>query len=272
MVMSEKNGGPYTKPEQEKRRAQVFEMHFVKGYFASKIADELGVNKNTITQDIRYWYDTITSELKENARDWALKQYSRMEEQRTRLMELLSKQDNVVLILKIEKMIMELDRTICKFLAPISERLNGVVPDSDAVGMVEHLLINEDVTKATGYSNDQILHDVIKCKKCDVSYAQNILDRIKELGLELFENPTDSLESPSYDMLGFAESRQILSGEQLQNVYLRLEQKQKEQQEHLANLESHDKEVEKKFVEQYGDSKDWTAEVWSKYNHEVGYS
>jgi hypothetical protein len=43
-----------------------------------------------------------------------------------------------------------------------------------------------------------------------------------------------------------------LFSEKLQNTYLRLEQKQKEQQEHSVNLETHDKEEEKKFVEQYG--------------------
>ena len=269
--MSDKKGGPYTKSQQQKRRAQVYEMHFTKGYHTFQIAQELDVNKNTITEDIRYWYDVLYVELQQTAKDWALKQYSRLEEQRTRLADLLSKQEDIGIILKIEKMIMDLDRAICKFLAPIMPKINPI-SDLEASQTVEHLLLNEDASKSTGYSESQILCDIIKHKKCDESHARAILYKIKQLGLGLFENSGDLVDSPSYDLLGFAETRQILSGDKLQKMYHRLEQKEKEQKEHLAELEMHDKEVEAKFVAQYGDAKTWSPEIWEKFRHETGYS
>ena len=38
LEIKSKKGGPYTKQEQEKRRKQVYELHFEKGFSAIKIA------------------------------------------------------------------------------------------------------------------------------------------------------------------------------------------------------------------------------------------
>lgn len=56
-----KNGGPYTKSQQEKRRKKVYEMHFEKSKSALYIAEELGVNRHTIEEDIKYWYCELAS-------------------------------------------------------------------------------------------------------------------------------------------------------------------------------------------------------------------
>ena len=52
-MSEEKKGGPYTKPQQEKRREQVYQMYFEKGRSAVSIARELGVNRNTVNEDIK---------------------------------------------------------------------------------------------------------------------------------------------------------------------------------------------------------------------------
>ena len=59
--MSEKNGGPYTKEEQESRRLKVYEMHFQKSMPAVQIAKEIGCNRNTVNEDIKYWLSQIGS-------------------------------------------------------------------------------------------------------------------------------------------------------------------------------------------------------------------
>ena len=59
----DKNGGPYTKPEQEERRSKVYELYFEKGCSARKIAKELGVHRNTIDSDIRVLLSQATSHL-----------------------------------------------------------------------------------------------------------------------------------------------------------------------------------------------------------------
>ena len=181
--MSEKNGGPYTKAEQEQRRRQVYELHFEKSQSALHIAETLGINRNTISEDIRYWYSELASEFdKIEVRELLLKQHSRMELQRERLMILLEKQQDVHVILKIERMLFELDKSISKSIAPIAAA-QAKIPESDVIDTVRHLIVNDSVGKVTGYSDVDILQDIISYKKCDVVYAQRVLDGIKKLGL-----------------------------------------------------------------------------------------
>ena len=54
MEIAQKQGGPYTKSEQDERRNKVYSMYFEKGFSAIKIAIELKVNRNTINQYIRF--------------------------------------------------------------------------------------------------------------------------------------------------------------------------------------------------------------------------
>ena len=62
-VLEKKNGGPYNKKDQDKRRGQVHTLHFEKDYSAVKIAETLGINRNTINEDIKYWYSNIKEEV-----------------------------------------------------------------------------------------------------------------------------------------------------------------------------------------------------------------
>ena len=109
MMSEEKRGGPYTKPQQEKRRRQVHEMYFEKGRSAVGIARELGVNRNTVNEDVRFWCAEITSEYKkERLSEMAAGQFERFEFQRERLMGLLESAGNDEK-LRIEKMIFDMD-------------------------------------------------------------------------------------------------------------------------------------------------------------------
>ena len=65
LQVKSKKGGPYTKQEQEKRRKQVYELHFEKGSSAVSIANELDVNRNTINEDIKFWQMQIASQLED---------------------------------------------------------------------------------------------------------------------------------------------------------------------------------------------------------------
>lgn len=52
----EKKGGRYTKKEQEERRLRVHQMHFEDNQPAVKIAEILNVSRNTVNEDIKFWY------------------------------------------------------------------------------------------------------------------------------------------------------------------------------------------------------------------------
>ena len=56
IMSSKKEGGPYSKQQQAERRQKVNELYFEKNLPAIKIAEILGVNRNTINEDIKLAY------------------------------------------------------------------------------------------------------------------------------------------------------------------------------------------------------------------------
>jgi len=110
LVENIKKGGPYTKQEQEQRYKQVYELHFEKGYSALKIAEMLGVNRNTVNSDIKYWYTQLAYQIAEqDAGGILLKQIERVELQRSRLLEELDQHEKLEERVVIEKLLFELD-------------------------------------------------------------------------------------------------------------------------------------------------------------------
>lgn len=80
LVEQAKKGGPYTKKEQENRRQEIFKLHFEKGYSAVQISGMLNVNRNTVNEDIKYWYSQCAQELKDlDLISWTIEQYHRLE-------------------------------------------------------------------------------------------------------------------------------------------------------------------------------------------------
>jgi hypothetical protein len=56
---SHKKGGPYSKNDRDKRRDEVYRLHFEYGYSARKIADLMKVSRHTINGDLDYWYSLV---------------------------------------------------------------------------------------------------------------------------------------------------------------------------------------------------------------------
>lgn len=264
--MSEKNGGPYTKPEQEERRNKVYEMHFVKSQSAIQIAEALGVNRHTISEDIRHWYSELASEFDQlEIRDLFLKQHSRLEEQRARLVSLLEKQQDVSIILKIERMIFDVEKAISKIIVPILDHAEKI-SEKEALDVAVHLLIQDQ--NVTGYSYKKMLQDITQYKNCDIIYAQKILDKIMGLGLELYKYDDSLIDTNRYDLLGFAESRNILSSEKLQQVYTKIEQKEQAGKEEIESLLKRDRVLKEKYVAKYGPEENWGKKIWAEFDAE----
>ena len=115
-MSEEKKGGPYTKPQQEKRREQVYQMYFEKGRSAVSIARELGVNRNTVSEDVRFLCSEIASEYKkEKLEDIVSRQLERFELSRERMMNLLNTSEEKEKP-RIEKMIFDIDYKVFKLI------------------------------------------------------------------------------------------------------------------------------------------------------------
>ena len=112
MQILRKKGGPYTRAERQKRRDEVFKMHFLHGWPASRIAQVMQVNRNTINNDLYMAYPSLYKEwrLKERFMGAYLeKQMARMDWQRARLLEMLGDDTRMEHRLAIEKLILDID-------------------------------------------------------------------------------------------------------------------------------------------------------------------
>lgn len=119
MILNEKNGGPYSKEEQELRRNKVFELYFNQRYSALKISKVLKINRNTINKDVKFWYLELRSEKPEYSKNWLDLQFIRLENQQIRLHEELQKEITLKERLQIEKSITYIDLNIALLLVKI---------------------------------------------------------------------------------------------------------------------------------------------------------
>ncbi len=111
-MSEEKRGGPYTKPQQEKRRRQVYEMYFEKGLSAVSIARELGVNRNTVNEDVKDLSKQFADEMSQHSvRDLLARHMERIDLQRERLMLQLETAEGSEKI-RIEKMLYDIELKI----------------------------------------------------------------------------------------------------------------------------------------------------------------
>ncbi len=113
LEIKSRKGGPYTRQEQEKRRDEVFKLHFEYGYSALQISEILKINRNTINSDVSFLYSKLHDEMgKETYDNWMDKQLTRLESQRVRLRKELDNDITLQERLQVEKMILDLDSKI----------------------------------------------------------------------------------------------------------------------------------------------------------------
>jgi len=122
-----KKAGPYNKHDRDKRRNEVFRLHFDLGYCAVKISEIMNINRNTINSDIKYLYSRLSKEWEEkDTESWIMKQINRFEAQRSRLMECLRQESEVTKKLKIEKMIFDVDNQIAQIVIRFQTRVENI--------------------------------------------------------------------------------------------------------------------------------------------------
>jgi len=108
-----KKGGPYSETDRQKRRNEVYRLHFEYGYSALKISELMKINRNTINGDIQYWYSKVVKNWRASSPEGlVVKNIERLELQRTRLSEYLNNTNNLQEKLGIERMILDVESKI----------------------------------------------------------------------------------------------------------------------------------------------------------------
>ncbi len=108
-----KKGGPYSKNEKEKRREEVYRLHFEYRYSARKIAELMKVNRNTINGDIDFLYSEIGKNVNIiDPGDVVINWLEQMDIQLARLRERLDKVKNNSERMAIERLIYEINSKV----------------------------------------------------------------------------------------------------------------------------------------------------------------
>jgi len=131
MALEIKKGGPYTKKEQEKRKDEVFKLHFEYGYSALQISEMLKINRNTINSDVSFLYSELRDEMdKKSTGGWLNKQLMRLESQRVRLRKELDNDRTFQERLQVEKILLDLDSKIYSLITKIQSSKQEVWDNS----------------------------------------------------------------------------------------------------------------------------------------------
>ena len=105
-----RKSGRHSKQERQKRRDEVYRLHFEHGYSARKIADFVKINRHTIDSDIQYLYSTLQrDDNRIGTVDLINKQLVRFEYQRNRLMQSFEITNSVQENNQIERLIFDID-------------------------------------------------------------------------------------------------------------------------------------------------------------------
>jgi len=132
-----KKGGPYTKKQRLDRKNEVLKLHFEYGYSATKIADLMKINRNTINDDINQGYEQLSKDWnKYDIDSWLMRQILRFESQRSRLLQELEKQETTKEKLVIEKMIFQIDCQIAQIPVNNLKKKNEI--ESKALDLVNY--------------------------------------------------------------------------------------------------------------------------------------
>ena len=124
---NQKKGGPYTEQEKLERRNKVYHLHFENDYSAVRIAEELGVNRNTINSDIKELYIQFADELPNHeAAGLFLSQIHAFKFQKARLLEKLEKLTEPKIQVQLEKLISDIDYRIGQIVVKLMPGKYGV--------------------------------------------------------------------------------------------------------------------------------------------------
>lgn len=112
LVKPRQKFAPFTKVERRKRRIEVYKLHFENGMPATRIAQLMSVDRNTVNNDLKFLYRQALNDY--NLDDMSLddileKQLIRLEAQRDRLGIYLSDAKDVTNKVTIERLIADID-------------------------------------------------------------------------------------------------------------------------------------------------------------------
>lgn len=103
-----------------------------------------------------------------------------------------------------------------------------------------------------GLDKNELIFEIIKMTKCNMGYAELIVQKMKDLGMSVCNN-----SNMGYAIRRFAEMRGYVTDEEFKKIDKKIQEKTKREDAR-----------ESKFIEKYGvDKAKWSDEVWNEYEY-----
>jgi len=140
-----KKCGPYSKSEKDKRRDEVYKLHFEYGYSARKISEFMKVNRNTINADVDFWYSNIVERTPLfRPESTIITNLQRFEIQRTRLRENLDQSDSSKEKIALERLMYDIDSKIVHICIRLAE--SDITRVDESLRMLNKWMIEHNLT------------------------------------------------------------------------------------------------------------------------------
>ena len=127
IMSSKKEGGPYSKQQQAERRKKVNELYFEKNLSALKIAEMLGVNRNTVNEDIKLVYLQASESFPDDSILIFLHSIKKMESQRFEIQKQLESESDFSNKIILQKLLYQINNSLTKFYQKMTFHNHDVV-------------------------------------------------------------------------------------------------------------------------------------------------
>ena len=225
-----RRGGPYTNEQQAERRKQVYDLHFKQNKSALEIAEIVGVNRNTVNEDIRVVYSQISQEIGgTNLSSLTMGTIHRLELQRARLTEQLDKTGEFEDRMKVDQMILNINVKIAQLAAKIVTSGKQLSPSYDSrLEEISEDGIREVVRDLAFHSQNGLAYktkiesEYIRKTKCDTATVNVAMKKLLALGLQKFKCESDinakDWPKEKFEIVEFASMRGYLTAEEVADI------------------------------------------------------
>jgi hypothetical protein len=169
---------PFTRSQRRKRRMEVYKLHFEHGMPATRIAELMKVDRNTINNDLKILYNDALNDYNPNGMsldDILEKQLLRLETQRDRLCLYLSDAKDINSKIAIERRIADIDFKLIgaiekvrhnsgRFWDEIIKKVNKIAEDNNLNKRYTSIFELREISKDSRKSLNKLKEEVLKQK------------------------------------------------------------------------------------------------------------
>ncbi len=256
-----KKRGPYNKLSKQKRLDGVRELYFEEEYSMVDVAKTLGINRNTVTSDVQYWKDEYDKQgMGDEIKEFFYKENSFLKSQKRRLLKKLKTEPDSDSQNKIVKLLLGLhDRQVKLYL-----KFSPMVKKSPKISakLVKKIIRELAFEEFSFYDQAELIREIIYIAECDVETAKSIVSEMEKLGLNYARDYRERSYFEKTHVNLLADMCGYLSDKECSNILKDTKQKMKQK------LKDYEKSLDEYFDEfraRFGNSRNWSKEVWKEY-------